>query len=154
MLAQLLITAKSEDSHRRGRLMLKKRLLFIHTDREQAQKANAERISNKLTVFWLKQNFWILPEGDRLISIKFLKKVVPLFMVNKTAIDWSFRDGDTVLKVTQKRCCFPCLSPSEEYTLSIKFQEHLGFWIWELCFISVRCQVPSPPPLLQLNVVT
>ena len=34
MLSQLLIMTKSEDSNRRGKLMLKKRLLFIHTETE------------------------------------------------------------------------------------------------------------------------
>lgn len=52
VLSQLLITAKSEDSNRRGKLMLKKRLLLIHTQTEtQAQKANAERIQDKLMTF-------------------------------------------------------------------------------------------------------
>lgn len=52
VLSQLLTTAKSEDSNGRGKLMLKKRLLLIHTQTEtRAQKANEERIQDKLMAF-------------------------------------------------------------------------------------------------------
>lgn len=43
MLSQLLIMAKAEDSNRRGKLMLKKRLLLIHTQTEKRPRKQMQR---------------------------------------------------------------------------------------------------------------
>lgn len=87
VLSQLLSMAKSEDSNRRGKLMLKRRLLLILPQTETPAKKQMRK--EYRTSYWhfdKNRIFEFCPKAIRLVFINFFKEVI-LLIFNRTAID-------------------------------------------------------------------